>query len=1297
MKLRNIIFSGFLSLFLIACGGGGGGSFSSALSDITGGIVSDPYIQNATFFWDKDQDGIQDADEPISSASDINGKFTFSVIIPDGERIVMLNKGEHNGISYSGTLSANLSSSGVVSPLTTLEVEYPNTDIVTMLQNAGITIGSEDIHKDPMENPTVDHMTASIAADSFLKINNFTNVDKNSSTLSDIISVTKKLLDNNITTENIQNTVSISDYMTAQIKTDGNLDELTQLDTNSTYITSAKNTLQNRADKTKAGKLSMTNGSFNSAVAKTDSQILDNLAFSFSKSPIKDEVSTLSINLDSISSSSEITWLVQIQPTGSNMTLTVAADKKSVNFTPTVAGNYKISIEISNDSSSSSQSIPFKVKEIFALNSSNVKGIGANEGVVNDNTLGPVSNQSWVYSKSLDETQLTTLISNYSTLAKVGYDKIKGLLIEYTPTNSVAKEDIEKLKFETGIDKVYNRVYEGKNAFSTGVIYPEDNGAFNDGGTNWHLEVINMPEAWEYTTGSDEFLLGVSDGGFDTLHQDLSGRFASILTSAQSSHGMAVTGAMAANTNNNIGISGINWQTQVVASYMGGQYVEDVITTTKDGKEVKLINNSWGYHLPSDFDPTNATMAIQRFNDLQNAYAQIRQLVKYYDNKLFFWAAGNGVGNGYSTTGYYGVDAKYDNGVLHYENSIIKKLDNLLVVGAFIEDKKLVYYSEYGESVDIAAPTGFNSLALNNGIYTSFNGTSAASPTATAVASLIYSINPKLKASEVKNILITSATEYITQRYTNPAGNVEYLAHPIPILNAQEALKMAQSTIEKKIEIQSEITDIFTPTLQLTYSSFDSLYKVRSISCTVSSSSSEDNFTAFNTNSSSTNIIDITLDPNKRYHIIEASLELELVATGETFTQEHIYKFSYSDINIASTDNISLDPIGNVNITISKIDSTIPAVSGQTDNSGFLKAYLTAGDYRITGSKAGYITAAKDIKLNQDISQNINIALTSDAIPKVGSISGKVTDENGYAINGAIVSISGGEITNGYFASATTNEDGYYKITSIGKDFNGVDILDFNMSATFGGYTKVIRENVIVLEGKERTENFTLIKESNINIIYEDNFDGAVSDWTATGMWHQQDFNTTSLINVNIAQGNVELAPDDDTNGRLPNAYSGTKAFWYGQASTGNYIGTEDITYGYYDGGLSTTYNTGKLISKSISIGDVDATLKFSTWWEVEGQDPSKDFDFMWIWIKATDGSAVRYKLNPKVDAKLNPRTKKAYSTAGFNRKPIWIEKEIDLSAFAGKTITVEFEFHSLDRLYNGFRGWIIDDFRVSY
>jgi len=101
------------------------------------GIAVDPYIQNATFFWDKDKDGIRDSDEPISSASDESGKFTFDYDIPLGQRIVMKDKGEHNGVPYTGDLSANLGESGVVSPLTTLEVSYPNS-YENMLNTVGV-------------------------------------------------------------------------------------------------------------------------------------------------------------------------------------------------------------------------------------------------------------------------------------------------------------------------------------------------------------------------------------------------------------------------------------------------------------------------------------------------------------------------------------------------------------------------------------------------------------------------------------------------------------------------------------------------------------------------------------------------------------------------------------------------------------------------------------------------------------------------------------------------------------------------------------------------------------------------------------------------------------------------------------------------------------------------------------------------------------------------------------------------------------------------------------------------------
>ena len=38
------------------------------------------------------------------------------------------------------------------------------------------------------------------------------------------------------------------------------------------------------------------------------------------------------------------------------------------------------------------------------------------------------------------------------------------------------------------------------------------------------LGLINAPEAWELTTGSDEILIGIIDSGIDVTHPDLVGR-----------------------------------------------------------------------------------------------------------------------------------------------------------------------------------------------------------------------------------------------------------------------------------------------------------------------------------------------------------------------------------------------------------------------------------------------------------------------------------------------------------------------------------------------------------------------------------------------------------------------------------------------------------------------------------------------------------------------------------------------------------------------------------------------------
>jgi protocatechuate 3,4-dioxygenase beta subunit len=1346
LNTKIVVLIGFVLIMLSACDNASSfGNAPTINNGITKGVVVDPYIKDATFFWDKNKDGIRQLEEPISSKSDENGKFEFNLKIANGQRVVMKDKGFHNGVAYTGSLSANIGVNGIVSPLTTLEVKYPKSDILRMLAEADIIISKEDIHKDPMdiENRNEVLTTATIAVDAFLKIQNGNDVKTTKDTLKNIVKTTKRILDKNLTNENISRLVRVIDRLVSQVKEDRNLNELTRMTNNDTYSSNVKDALSDLSS-SKASKVKDLGEDGNKITYKFIP--LDNKVFSFDTSPVVGKSSTLSLDIKD-SSEVDISWKVTDKPKNTTLNLVPSSDKSSVTFTALAKGSYTIEVTATSKTASSTKSTTFNAIEILREGK---RGPSVDEDP--EKEIGIIEDQSWVRSKTLDEDKLTAMVTQgkYDLLTKEGYDTTKGLLIKYK-VNIASKTQLEKLKLESGIDNVYNRVYYNDKAFSGFAIYPKDTASFNDGGSNWHLETINMPEAWEYTTGSNKFLLGVSDAGYDTKHSDLNGRFASILTSRNHDHGMGVVGTMAANTDNGIGISGINWKTKVVVSDMGDAGVEGVITAQKDGKKVRLINNSWGYHLPTSFDPTNDKIAKARFDGLQRLYAHLRQVIIKYDNKLFFWAAGNGIGNGLGNTkGVYGVDAKYDNGVLHYRNGTLNKLNNLLIVAAFNERKNLLYYSEYGKSVDIAAPTGFKSLRLNNG-YSRFGGTSAATPVVTAVASLIYSINPNLSAAEVKNILISSATEYVTKRQKNRNGVTEYLVHPLPILNAKEALKMAQKTIQKKVMVKAELVDILSPKLKLIYTPSSNDYKVLSVAINVKSSDIQDNYSDFKNGSSASNSIVTDLDKTKRYHRIDAQVRLKSISTGDTFLQNNVYDYSYSDLTIKTIDNITLSSLPSVEVKISKISSSMPDSIGTSDSSGLLKVYIDKGTYRLKGNLPKYSEGTKDIAVGEDLSTSTDLALTvkNDKVSQ-GSVAGFVYDNNGLPVANALVRISGKVYTNGYFASANTDNNGYYKITSIGKkaseDYNNTKIESYEMSVSKDGYVQTIREDVIILENQERTENFSLIKEIAIpdnEYIYKSNFEKGVADWNATGFWHQIDLNATNIKNtyLNSNIDIVSLAPNDNSNGRLPNALEGKKAFWYGQDSKGN-----------YDSGKSyklPVKNDGALISPLITIPkDINATLKFSTWWEIESVNPnSKGFDLLEIYVLTEDGTnsnicsnketwwnknkdealkkanippsdfvfakiikeiayksncgnsyelgTLLMKLNPAIDPAIGNREKIPFTSGGFNRKAIWNIEKLNLTKYAGQQIRIKFKFRSVDQFFNGFRGWMIDDFKI--
>ncbi|MEA3354232.1 MAG: thrombospondin type-1 domain-containing protein [Campylobacterota bacterium] len=1089
-----ILITAFIFIFN-GCGGGGGTSTSS---DTTSGgyTVVDPYIKNATFFWDKDSDGVKDSDEPLSSLSDENGNFSFEVSIPEGSKIVMYDKGEHNGISYTGQLEAVISSSKVISPLTTLSSMYENVDIASILENAGAVITASDLDQDPMKSNNHHHIVASIAVDFYLKLNNLTNIDTTEVKLSDTIKLVQYLILQDISAENIQNSVSIIDYLTQKIKQDGNLDELTLLLSDNTYRQTAKNLLINRTDKTKPGMLKFIRDELIGSESKLDSKFLDNVVDSFDKYPVKGETTTLSLDIESFPLNSEINWTVASEPASSSLTLSVSSDKRSISFTPSAAGDYTIHLTVEETNTTSSKDFSFTVEEIYFINMDKVDGVTADTNL--SEHVGIVTNQSWIASNTLTEQELTDIAEEKSALVKLGYDKTSGLLVEYDESTSTALEQIEELKYEQGVSNVYNRVYIGEDAYKPFVVHPDDNGGFNDGGANWHHEAINTPEAWDYTTGSDDFLIGICDSGYDNKHSDMQGRFAKFLSSSAHSHGMGVAGSIAANSDNGIGISGINWTTDVVACVP--RYVSDIentVDTTVSGKETKLLTNSWGLgYLPQDFNPYSSA-AAQMFIDKQNAWAPIRQVVASRTDKLFLWAAGNGVGNGASTSGYYGVDAKYENGAMQYSNSVLNKLDNLLIVAAFVmedDEKVLRYYSDFGTSVDIASPTEFDSLNLNNTMYSSFGGTSAATPVVSAVASLIISINPDLTPAEVKDILISSATETIIKRQTKPDyynAGLDTLSHEIPVLNAKEAVKMAYETVhgseedgEAEDEEQNDLTvnyvaqisDHITPKATLRYFSYDKDYKVVAISSTLKSSTTQGAYSSFTTGSSSSDSIEITLDSSKRYHQITSVLTLQHLFTQETKTTTSVKEFTYSDLTIRTIDfsNGQIVPNADFNVTYSTIYED-HAFSGTTDSAGEEKVYLPYGFFKLTGQKEGYRDAKQIQSTTEAKSYFVDLPFGSILNGEAGAISGVVLDENGDYVEGAIVTIYDNTKT---LQTTITDSSGNYYLWNVQKrDTTDALITNFKMTAEKTGYSTAMKQQVIVLDGVNRTENFTIIEE----------------------------------------------------------------------------------------------------------------------------------------------------------------------------------------------------------------------------
>jgi len=348
----------------------------------------------------------------------------------------------------------------------------------------------------------------------------------------------------------------------------------------------------------------------------------------------------------------------------------------------------------------------------------------------------------------------------------------------------------------------------------------------------------------------------------------------------------------------------------------------------------------------------------------------------------------------------------------------------------------------------------------------------------------------------------------------------------------------------------------------------------------------------------------------------------------------------------------------------------------------------------------------------------------------LASISGHVRDSTtGDPIVGAQATLDGGSTTGGVIQARNTDEHGHYCFWAVPTYQQDI----WTVHAYHPDYIPDDLDDIPSAKDKSTPQvDFDLVPLTQ-NAVWEEDFEpgpsnvGTKHDWyydsVTTQTWpggsgvtnyHNNHRNSDILWRVydpgaNPVQctfyvnGICSLPPDDTSDGWMPDPFGGHRYMWYGEdlddtpgpAHSGSFI--DEWTGGTGSGGTSTnSYNAGWAKTGPIDLTGYDElTLSFQSYWEIEAVDPSIQYDAMDILISTDDLHWDRLdRLNPLAEPVPDSgNAAKAYTSSGFYQAAIWSPSIIDISSYGGNdTVYLRFDFDTRDPLYNGFRGWLVDD-----
>lgn len=347
-----------------------------------------------------------------------------------------------------------------------------------------------------------------------------------------------------------------------------------------------------------------------------------------------------------------------------------------------------------------------------------------------------------------DKIQLNTLIERQGDFTLQDHIPFTNIyLLNEKPNRRIGKDKISDISSKIEFVSV-NKAVEMRSKTPDDPFYKEQ----------WQYDLIHAPEAWEYGTGGvtcrgDTIVLAVLDSGFDQKHEDIApnvwvnhgeipgdgkdndgnGYIDDVfgLNTATDndkhyldSHGLKVSGILGAKGNNNKGVCGVNWDSKImlVSNIQNDFYVIKGLhyvlmqrrkynqSNGKEGAFVVSVNNSFG--ISNEFPSDGHEMWCSMYDSLGMAGI---------------------LSAGATTNSNQDVDATGD------IPSTCPSEYLMVVTNIDMNDKKVTNAGHGSKSVDIGAPgEGTFNVGLSNG-YTTFSGTSAATPHVASAVGLLYS------------------------------------------------------------------------------------------------------------------------------------------------------------------------------------------------------------------------------------------------------------------------------------------------------------------------------------------------------------------------------------------------------------------------------------------------------------------------------------------------------------------------------------------------------------------------------